>query len=168
MNTFCTFRFLFKLFFLNDHSKPVSMGSKGLYLHHNILDWSTNASMCSQWHLSENVSYNFWKFLVAGRFVAVGALTDEYKESGEDTAPQHELTGVLLSPVLEYSEWSCLRLVYQIVGSGSLEVLQRTKGKSFDRPLWRSQTTSESWVISSMDLQNNTEPYKVLFAILFY
>lgn len=98
----------------------------------------------------------------------MGALTDDYEGSGEDTAPQHELTGVLLSPVLEYSEWSCLRLVYQIVGSGSLEVLQRTEGKSFDKPLWSSQTTSESWVVSSMDLQDNTEPYKVLFVILFY
>lgn len=98
----------------------------------------------------------------------MGALTDDYEESGEDAAPQHELTGVLLSPVLEYSEWSCLRLVYQIVGSGSLEVLQRTEGKSFDKPLWSSQTSSESWVVSSIDLQNNTEPYKVLFVNLFY
>ncbi|TWW66766.1 MAM domain-containing protein 2 [Takifugu flavidus] len=103
-----------------------------------------------------------WRLHKDGRFVAVGALTDDYEESGEDAAPQHELTGVLLSPVLEYSEWSCLRLVYQIVGSGSLEVLQRTEGKSFDKPLWSSQTTSESWVVSSMDLQNNTEPYKIV------
>lgn len=82
-------------------------------------------------------------------------------EIGADTGPQREITGVLLSPALEYSEWSCLRLVYQITGSGSLEVLQRTEGKIFDRPLWSSQAPSDSWVIASMDLQNNTEPYKV-------
>uniref|UniRef100_A0A665TSY9 MAM domain containing 2 n=2 Tax=Echeneis naucrates TaxID=173247 RepID=A0A665TSY9_ECHNA len=81
--------------------------------------------------------------------------------SAADT-PQREITGVLLSPALEQGEWSCLRLVYQIIGSGSLEVLQRMEGRSFDRPLWSSQAPSDSWVISSMDLQNNTEPYRVI------
>lgn len=81
----------------------------------------------------------------------------------EDLPPQKETTGLLLSPTLDYSDWSCLRLVYQISGSGSLEVLQRTEGESFDRPLWSSQTPSDSWVISSMDLQNSTEPYQVGF-----
>lgn len=94
------------------------------------------------------------------------ALTDE-DESGEYAVPQQEITGTLVSPVLEYSEWSCLRLVYQIISSGSLEVLQRTEGKSFDKPLWSGQTPSDSWVISSMDLRNNTEPYKVLFIIIY-
>ncbi|XP_070844698.1 MAM domain-containing protein 2-like isoform X2 [Chaetodon trifascialis] len=83
-------------------------------------------------------------------------------EMGVDVSPQREITGVLLSPALEQGEWSCLRLVYQITGTGSLEVLQRTEGKSFDKPLWSSQTPSDSWVIANMDLQNNTEPYKVV------
>lgn len=102
---------------------------------------------------------------VSGRFVAVDAVMndDQDDEVGADTGPQREITGLLLSPALEYGEWSCLRLVYQIIGSGSLEVLQRTEGKSFDRPLWSSQAPSDSWVISSMDLQNNTEPYKVKY-----
>lgn len=95
------------------------------------------------------------------------ALTNEDEGIGEDAVPQQEITGTLVSPVLEYSEWSCLRLVYQIIGSGSLEVLQRTEGKSFDKPLWSGQTPSDSWVISSMDLQKNTEPYKVLFIIIY-
>ena len=86
---------------------------------------------------------------------------DQDDEIGADSVMQRETTGVLLSPALEQDEWSCLRLVYQITGSGSLEVLQRTEGKSFDRPLWSSQEPSDSWVISSMDLQNNTEPYRV-------
>lgn len=100
---------------------------------------------------------------VSGDFVAVDIVmnNDQEDEVGADAGPQREITGILLSPALEYGEWSCLRLVYQIIGSGSLEVLQRTEGKSFDRPLWSGQAPSDSWVISSMDLQNNTEPYKV-------
>lgn len=86
---------------------------------------------------------------------------DQDDETGADAGLQREITGILLSPALEQGEWSCLRLVYQITGSGSLEVLLRTDGKSFDKPLWSSQAPSDSWVISSMDLQNNTEPYKV-------
>lgn len=110
---------------------------------------------------------------VSGRFVAVDAAMNEDQdgEIGADAGPQRAITGVLLSPSLEQGEWSCLRLVYQIIGSGSLEVLQRTEGKSFDRPLWSSQEPSDSWVISSMDLQNNTEPYRVkhlkLFSFIF-
>lgn len=95
-------------------------------------------------------------------------MTDDDEGSGEDATPQQEVRRVLLSPVLEYSEWSCLRLVYQIVGSGSLEVLKRTEGKSFDEPLWSGQTPSDSWVISSMDLQSNADPYKVLKRHYFF
>ncbi|KAI3361945.1 hypothetical protein L3Q82_012299, partial [Scortum barcoo] len=100
-----------------------------------------------------------------GRFVAVeSAMSDDHEDQmGADAGPQRETTGVLLSPVLEHSEWSCLRLVYQITRSGSLEILQRVEGKSFDKPLWSSQEPSDSWIISSMDLQNNTEPYRVVF-----
>uniref|UniRef100_A0A7N8YN43 MAM domain-containing protein 2-like n=1 Tax=Mastacembelus armatus TaxID=205130 RepID=A0A7N8YN43_9TELE len=83
-------------------------------------------------------------------------------EKGAGTGPQKTITGVLLSPTLYQDEWSCLRLVYQIMESGSLEVLQRMDGKSFDRPLWSSKTPSDSWIITSMDLQNTTEPYRVV------
>uniref|UniRef100_H3DMT5 MAM domain containing 2 n=1 Tax=Tetraodon nigroviridis TaxID=99883 RepID=H3DMT5_TETNG len=82
--------------------------------------------------------------------------------TGYKAGRKQEITGTLVSPVLEYSEWSCLRLVYQIMGSGSLKVLQRTEGKSFDKPLWSGQTPSDSWVITSMDLKNNTESYKII------
>lgn len=88
---------------------------------------------------------------------------DQDDETGTNTEPQREITGVLLSPALDQEEWRCLRIVYQIIGSGRLEVLQRMEGKSFDRPLWRNQDPSDSWVISSMDLQNNTEPYRVRY-----
>ncbi|XP_073333904.1 MAM domain-containing protein 2-like [Pagrus major] len=105
-----------------------------------------------------------WTLHKDGHFVAVdAAMTDDQdKEIGADAEQQREITGVLLSPALEQGEWSCLRLVYQITGSGSIEVLQRMEGKSFDKPLWSSQDPSDSWVISSMDLQNTTEPYRVV------
>lgn len=101
--------------------------------------------------------------VVSGRFVALdSAFADnQNEEAAVDDGPHKETTGVLLSPALEQDEWSCLRLVYQITESGSLEVLQRTEGKSFDRPLWSSQAPSDSWMIASMDLQNNTDPYMV-------
>lgn len=82
-------------------------------------------------------------------------------DSERTGGPQREAPGVLLSPPLEQGDWSCLRLVYQITGSGSLDVLQRAEGRGFDRPLWSSQVPSDSWVISSMDLQNSSEPSRV-------
>ncbi|KAF3848793.1 hypothetical protein F7725_015290 [Dissostichus mawsoni] len=97
--------------------------------------------------------------------LCVGGSSRERRPGGSDRCRWRTTerdSGVLLSPALEQGEWSCLRLVYQISGSGSLEVLQRTEGKSFDRPLWSSQAPSDSWVISSMDLQNTTEPYTVV------
>lgn len=90
-----------------------------------------------------------------------GVTDDNRPGETEERQAQKEMQGLLLSPTLDYSDWSCLRLVYQISGSGSLEVLQRTEGESFDRPLWSSQAPSDSWVISSMDLHNGTEPYQV-------
>ncbi|KAM9338184.1 MAM domain-containing protein 2-like [Symphorus nematophorus] len=113
---------------------------------------------------TSDADFTSWTLHKDGRFVAVDTVVtdDQDGELSGDAEPQREITGILLSPALEQGEWSCLRLVYQIIGSGSLEVLQRTEGKSFDKPLWSSQMPSDSWVISSMDLQNNTEPYRVV------
>lgn len=126
---------------------------------HVVFTIASQYLSCSKWQFY--IFLNPTHLFVSGRFVAVDAdMTDDQDdEIGADT--QRETTGVLLSPALEQGEWSCLRLVYQISGTGSLEVLQRTEGRSFDRPLWSSQVPSDSWVISSMDLQNNTEPYRV-------
>lgn len=101
--------------------------------------------------------------LVSDRIVTLDAVVKDGQddEIGADTGPQEEITGILLSPTLDNGEPSCFRLVHQITWSGRLEVLQRTEGKSFDRPLWSSQEPSDGWVTSSIDLQNNTEPYKV-------
>ncbi|KAM9322348.1 MAM domain-containing protein 2-like [Pholidichthys leucotaenia] len=105
-----------------------------------------------------------WMLHKDGRFITLEAPMRENQEDyiTSDAEPPTKITGVLLSPPLEHGEWSCLRLVYQITGSGSLEVLQRSEGKSFDRPLWSSQTPSDSWIVSSIDLQDNTEPYRVV------
>ncbi|XP_008274608.1 MAM domain-containing protein 2-like [Stegastes partitus] len=113
---------------------------------------------------TSDADFTSWTLHKDGRFVAVDAATNDNQEDhlGSGAEPHKDTTGVLQSPVLEHSEWSCLRLVYQITGSGSLEVLKRTNGDSFDKPLWSSQAPSDSWVISSMDLQNNTEPYRVV------
>ncbi|XP_034458883.1 MAM domain-containing protein 2-like isoform X2 [Hippoglossus hippoglossus] len=123
--------------------------------HNQLLPGSCNfeSSTCEYTSDADFASWNLHK---DGHFVAVDTV------DGAGEKPQGGTTGVLLSPALEQSEWSCLRLVYQITGSGSLEVLQRSEGRSFDRPLWSSQAPSDSWVISSMDLQNNTEPYRVV------
>ncbi|XP_068609352.1 MAM domain-containing protein 2-like [Brachionichthys hirsutus] len=109
---------------------------------------------------TSEADFTGWTLHNDGRFIAVDAATNDGPADGPDA--QRETRGVLLSPALEQAEWSCLRLVHQITGSGRLEVLQRTEGKSLDRPLWSSRTPSDSWVISSMDLQNNTDPYQVV------
>lgn len=131
--------------------------------HNQLLPGSCNFDSNTCGYTSD-ADFMSWTLHKDGRFVAVDAAMsdDQEDEIGADTGPQREITGVLLSPALEQGEWSCLRLVYQIIGSGSLEVLQRMEGKSFDRPLWSSQAPSDSWVISSMDLQNDTEPYRVV------
>ncbi|KAK2888543.1 MAM domain-containing protein 2-like isoform X2 [Channa argus] len=114
---------------------------------------------------TSDADHTSWTLHKDGRFVAVDAAPseDHRVEIGTDAVVEREILGILLSPPIEQGDWSCLRLVYQITDSGSLEVLQRTEGKSFDRSLWRSQTPSDSWVISTMDLQNNTEPFRVIF-----
>uniref|UniRef100_A0A3Q2E0A6 MAM domain containing 2 n=1 Tax=Cyprinodon variegatus TaxID=28743 RepID=A0A3Q2E0A6_CYPVA len=102
-------------------------------------------------------------FSCSGHFVAVEALNDDMEgSSGSGIEPKKEVTGILLSPPLEHQEWSCMRLVYQIAESGHLEVLQRSEGRSFDKPLWSSQVPSDSWIIASVDLQNSSEPFRIV------
>uniref|UniRef100_A0A8C6K7P4 MAM domain containing 2 n=1 Tax=Nothobranchius furzeri TaxID=105023 RepID=A0A8C6K7P4_NOTFU len=97
-------------------------------------------------------------------FVAMETAVNDDLEggSGSGIEPAREVTGILVSPSLEHDEWSCLRLVYQITDSGHLEVLRRSEGRSFDQPLWSSQAPSDSWVVASMDLQNSTEPFRIV------
>ncbi|KAK5870553.1 hypothetical protein PBY51_003492 [Eleginops maclovinus] len=69
---------------------------------------------------------------------------------------------VLVSPVLDHQEWSCVRLVYQITGRGSLQLFLRPDGDNFDYRMWTANQASDSWLIASVDLPNTTTPYQVL------
>ncbi|XP_023253312.1 MAM domain-containing protein 2 isoform X1 [Seriola lalandi dorsalis] len=69
---------------------------------------------------------------------------------------------VLVSPVLDQHEWSCMRLVYQITGRGSLHLDLRPDSDNFDYRLWTANKTSDSWLIASVDLANSTIPYQIL------
>lgn len=98
--------------------------------------------------------FTSWNLHSEGHFVAV--------EAGVDGGQSGQVRGVLLSPLLELEEWSCLRLLYQVSGEASLDVLLRSEGLSFDRPLWSTTTPSESWLISSVDLSNTSLPFRVV------
>lgn len=66
-----------------------------------------------------------------------------------------------MSPFLDQQDWSCVRLVYQITGRGSLQVHLRPHGDNFDYRLWAASETSDSWLIASVDLPNASAPYQV-------
>lgn len=102
--------------------------------------------------------FKSWSLKKDGNFISLEPLISAESQS----TPEDKRRGVLLSPVLDQEDWTCLRLVYQITGSGSIQVQLRRQGDSFDRPLWSSQTPSDSWVISNMDLKNTTEAYMVV------
>lgn len=75
---------------------------------------------------------------------------------------QHQEQAVLLSPVLELPEWSCVRLVYQLTGNSSLLLHLRPQHHNFDQTLWKAHTASDSWLIASVDLPNSTQPFQIL------
>ncbi|XP_036451600.1 MAM domain-containing protein 2 [Colossoma macropomum] len=94
-----------------------------------------------------------WTFSSTGHFIMVD-------ESPQDE--QKKEKAVLVGPEVAQQDWSCLRLVYQLTGSASLQLLRRSEGESFDHMLWSAHSPSESWLIASIDLQNSTEPYKIV------
>ncbi|KAL0192802.1 hypothetical protein M9458_011098, partial [Cirrhinus mrigala] len=67
---------------------------------------------------------------------------------------------VLVSPELKLRDWSCVRLVYQISGSGSLQLHLRPEGETFDYTLWMAEKPSDSWLIASVDLRNTSGAYQ--------
>uniref|UniRef100_A0A7N6A679 MAM domain-containing protein n=1 Tax=Anabas testudineus TaxID=64144 RepID=A0A7N6A679_ANATE len=69
---------------------------------------------------------------------------------------------VLVSPVVDQHDWSCVRLVYQITGRGSLHLHLRPDSDNFDYRLWTASKASDSWLIASVDLPNTTVPYQIL------
>ncbi|XP_051783744.1 MAM domain-containing protein 2a [Erpetoichthys calabaricus] len=93
-----------------------------------------------------------WSLNTEGHYITV----DSTKEVTEKRA-------VLISPILEFLDWSCVRIVYQISGSGTLQMYIRPEGESFDYRLWSSQDTSDSWLIATVDLRNTLNQYKIIF-----
>ncbi|XP_062398866.1 MAM domain-containing protein 2a [Sardina pilchardus] len=96
-------------------------------------------------------NYAPWTVNEEGRFIAA----DSSLMGSKDKA-------VLQSPELELLDWSCLRMVYQITGKGSLQLHLRPDGENFDYTLWTSEKTSDSWLIASVDLRNMSKPYQLL------
>ncbi|KAI4882718.1 hypothetical protein NFI96_028526 [Prochilodus magdalenae] len=96
---------------------------------------------------------NYLLLGLLGRFIMVDAHPKD--EQGKEKA-------VLVGPEVLQQDWSCLRLVYQLTGSASLQLQRRSEGESFDHMLWSAHSPSDSWLIASIDLQNSTEPYRIV------
>uniref|UniRef100_A0A665URR7 MAM domain-containing protein n=1 Tax=Echeneis naucrates TaxID=173247 RepID=A0A665URR7_ECHNA len=75
---------------------------------------------------------------------------------------QDQERAVLVSPVLDQQDWSCVRLVYQITGRGCLHLHLRPHSDNFDYQIWTADNASDSWLIASVDLANSTIPYQIL------
>lgn len=95
--------------------------------------------------------YGSWSMNEEGHLITV----DSAFLDGQDRA-------VLVSPVLDHQDWSCVRLVYQISGRGSLQLLHRPDSNTFDYQLWTANKASDSWLIASVDLPNTTMLYQIL------
>lgn len=96
----------------------------------------------------------YLNFVVTGHFITV------------DSALLHDQEqAVLVSPVLNQQDWSCVRLVYQITGQGSLHLHFRPYSDNFDYRLWTANKASDSWLIASVDLPNTTIPHQVGMAV---
>lgn len=93
-------------------------------------------------------------------FVVIGHLI-----TVDSASLQDQEQAVLVSPVLDQQEWSCVRLVYQISGQGSLQLHLRPDGDNFDYWIWTANKASDSWLIASVDLPNTTVPYQVGLAV---
>ncbi|XP_030647650.1 MAM domain-containing protein 2a, partial [Chanos chanos] len=98
-----------------------------------------------------DVDYAAWTMYEEGRFI----MADSSLFGEMDKA-------ILVSPKLELFDWSCLRLVYQITGSGSLLIHLRPENENFDYPLWTARDSSDSWLIANVDLRNMSSAYQLL------
>ncbi|XP_016383327.1 MAM domain-containing protein 2-like [Sinocyclocheilus rhinocerous] len=97
-------------------------------------------------------AYAAWTINQEGRFIIAESSSFGEKEKY-----------VLVSPELELRDWSCVRLVYQISGSGSLQLHLRPEGENFDYTLWTADKPSDSWLIASVDIRNMSGAYQLLF-----
>ncbi|XP_010876180.2 MAM domain-containing protein 2 [Esox lucius] len=109
---------------------------------------------------TSDAGFMSWMLNKEESFISVGPGLEDL--DGYEARPEWEGKAVLLGPALAQEDWSCLRLVYQLSGSSALQVQQRWEGDSFDRALWNTQTTSDSWLVSNIDLKNSTDPYRIV------
>ncbi|XP_041691847.1 MAM domain-containing protein 2 [Coregonus clupeaformis] len=100
---------------------------------------------------TSDLAYARWTRNEEGRFITADSSFIDGREKA-----------VLVSPVLELLDWSCLRLVYQITGAGSLQLHLRPEGDNFDYTLWSADKPSDSWLIASIDLRNTSNAYQLL------
>lgn len=124
----------------NEDNKEVNCDKDGL----------TNASAALSINNIPHVIDIIYLHFVVGHLITVESTSSH----GRDKA-------VLVSPVLDQQYWSCVRLVYQITGPGSLQLHLRPHGDNFDYKLWTADKASDSWLIASVDLPNTTIPYQV-------
>ncbi|XP_073770611.1 MAM domain-containing protein 2 isoform X2 [Danio rerio] len=96
-------------------------------------------------------SFLSWTLNPSGHFITV-----------EEQVQEDQRKAVLLGPDVDQQDWSCFRMVYQVTGGASLQVQRRTDGESFDRVLWSTQSSSDSWRIASIDLHNSNEAFKIV------
>ncbi|XP_008282564.1 MAM domain-containing protein 2a [Stegastes partitus] len=96
-------------------------------------------------------NYGRWSINEEGHLITVDSA---YLEDQEQA--------ILVSPTLDQRDWSCVRLVYQITGKGSLQLHLRPDSDNFDYRLWTANKASDSWLIASVDLPNTTIPYQIL------
>ncbi|GLD52386.1 MAM domain-containing protein 2 isoform X1, partial [Lates japonicus] len=115
-----------------------------------LLPGSCNFELGTCGYMSDP-EYGSWSMNEEGHLITV------------DSAVLHDQEqAVLVSPVLDQQDWSCVRLVYQITGQGSLHLHLRPDSDNFDYRLWTANKASDSWLIASVDLPNTTIPYQIL------
>ncbi|XP_018555189.1 MAM domain-containing protein 2a isoform X1 [Lates calcarifer] len=115
-----------------------------------LLPGSCNFELGTCGYMSDP-EYGSWSMNEEGHLITV------------DSAVLHDQEqAVLVSPVLDQQDWSCVRLVYQITGQGSLHLHLRPDSDNFDYQLWTADKASDSWLIASVDLPNTTIPYQIL------
>ncbi|XP_030581455.1 MAM domain-containing protein 2a isoform X2 [Archocentrus centrarchus] len=115
-----------------------------------LLPGSCNFELGTCGYISDPV-YSKWRMNEEGHLITVdSAFLDDQEKA------------VLVSPSLDQQDWSCVRLVYQITGQGSLQLHFRPHSDNFDYCLWTANKTSDSWLIASVDLPNTTIPYQIL------
>lgn len=111
--------------------------------------WDENVHLCFYAYVLTSIE-TIHLLILPGRFITAESSTFVEKEKY-----------VLVSPELELRDWSCVRLVYQISGSGSLQLHLRPEGENFDYTLWTAEKPSDSWLIASVDLRNTSGAYQV-------